>query len=149
MAIAVSVQPGPFDAGHELARLGAGRADIGAVASFIGLVRADDGLTALTLEHHPTMTIRQLEAIARTAGDRFPLLGGTIIHRHGRLLPGEAIVLVAVSSIHRGAAFSACEFLMDWLKTRAPFWKLEEGNWGKRWVDAKPDDDAAAERWAR
>lgn len=143
----VRVQAGAFDTAAELARLSAGRADIGAIASFTGLVRADDGLTAMTLEHHPTMTLRQIQRIADEAGARWPVLAGTIIHRFGRLLPGEPIVLVAIASPHRAAAFAAAEFLMDWLKTRAPFWKREEGPWGQRWVDAKAEDDAAAARW--
>lgn len=143
----VRVQAGAFDTAAELARLSAGRADIGAIASFTGLVRADDGLTAMTLEHHPTMTLRQIQRIADEAGARWPVLAGTIIHRFGRLLPGEPIVLVAIASPHRAAAFAAAEFLMDWLKTRAPFWKREEGPWGQRWVVAKAEDDAAAARW--
>lgn len=143
----VRVQAGAFDTAAELARLSASRADIGAIASFTGLVRADDGLTAMTLEHHPTMTRRQMQRIADEAGARWPVLAGTIIHRFGRLLPGEPIVLVAIASPHRAAAFAAAEFLMDWLKTRAPFWKREEGPWGQRWVDAKTEDDAAAARW--
>lgn len=143
----VRVQAGAFDTAAELARLSAGRADIGAIASFTGLVRADDGLTAMTLEHHPTMTLHQMQRIADEAGARWPVLAGTIIHRFGRLLPGEPIVLVAIASPHRAAAFAAAEFLMDWLKTRAPFWKREEGPWGQRWVDAKAEDDAAAARW--
>lgn len=127
--------------------LSAGRSDIGAVASFTGLVRADDGLTALTLEHYPAMTARAMAAVAAEAEARWPLLGGTVIHRVGRLLPGEPIVLVAVASAHRAAAFAAAAFLMDWLKTRAPFWKLEEFGGSSRWVAAKAEDDDAAERW--
>ncbi len=147
MRIAIRVQPEPFDTAAELARLGTSRTDIGAVASFTGLVRADDGLTALTLEHHPVMTLRQMARVAAEAETRWPIAAGTIIHRHGRLLPGEGIVLVAVASPHRAAALEACSFLIDWLKTSAPFWKREEGPWGARWVAARAEDDAAAARW--
>jgi molybdopterin synthase catalytic subunit len=145
--IATRVQAEAFDAGAEAAALAAGRSDVGAIVSFTGLVRADDGLVALTLEHYPAMTARQLAAIAAEAWARWPLLGGTVIHRHGRLLPGEPIVLVAIASAHRGAAFAAAEFLMDWLKTRAPFWKQEDRGDERRWVAAKASDDAAAARW--
>lgn len=145
--ITTRIQPEPFDAGTEAAALSAGRRDIGAIVSFTGLVRADDDLVALTLEHYPAMTARQLAAIAAQAWARWPLLGGTVIHRHGRLLPGEPIVLVAIASAHRGAAFEAAEFLMDWLKTRAPFWKQEDRGQEQRWVAAKASDDAAAARW--
>jgi molybdopterin synthase catalytic subunit len=145
--IAVRVQPGAIDIAGETARLTAGRDDVGAVVSFVGHVRADDGLVALTLEHYPAMTERQMQAIAVQAEARWPLLGGVVVHRHGRMLPGEVIVLVAVSSAHRAAAFEAAAFLMDWLKTRAPFWKSEERGGGQRWVDAKASDDTAADRW--
>jgi molybdopterin synthase catalytic subunit len=141
--ISVRVSPDPFDAGAEASALTAGRTDIGAVVSFTGLVRGDDDLEALTLEHYPAMTIRQLTAIAAEACARWPLLGGTIIHRHGRLLPGDPIVLVVIASAHRAAAFQAAEFLMDWLKTNAPFWKHD----GKAWVAARASDDDAAARW--
>ena len=117
------------------------------MVAFTGLVRADDGLEALTLEHYPAMTLRQLEAIAAEAAARWPLLAGTIIHRHGRLLPGEPIVLVITASPHRAAAFEAAEFLMDWLKSRAPFWKKERTPEGERWVESRASDDAAAGRW--
>ena len=139
----IRVSPDPFDAGAEQAALTAGRTDIGAVVAFTGLVRADDGLEALTLEHYPAMTLRQLEGIAAEAAARWPLLAGTIIHRHGRLLPGEPIVLVLTASAHRAAAFEAAAFLMDWLKTRAPFWKHD----GSDWVAARASDDEAAARW--
>ena len=121
----------------------------GAVASFIGLVRGDDGLTALTLEHYPGMTEREIARIAGEAQKRWPLLGITIIHRVGRLAVGERIVLVAVAASHRGAAFSACEFLMDYLKTEAPFWKQEERGGAVRWVEHRASDAAAAERWRK
>ncbi len=142
--INVRVQAAAFDAGAEATALAAGRTDIGAIVSFTGLVRGDDGLTALTLEHYPAMTERQIAAIAEQASARWPLLAGTIIHRHGRLLAGDPIVLVAIASAHRAAAFEAAAFLMDWLKTRAPFWK--RGDDGE-WVAAKSGDDDAAARW--
>lgn len=145
--IAVRVQAAPFDPGAEIAALSAGRSDVGAVVSFTGLVRGDDGLTALTLEHYPAMTTRAMATVAAEASARWPLSGGTVIHRFGRLLPGETIVLVAVASAHRAAAFAAAEFLIDWLKTRAPFWKREEIGGTARWVEAKAVDDAAAARW--
>ncbi len=143
--ITTRTQAEPFDAAAETAALTTARTDIGAVVTFTGHVRAENGLEALTLEHYPAMTDRQLTAIAAEAAARWPLLGGTVIHRHGRLLPGEAIVLVAIASAHRQAAFEAAEFLMDWLKTRAPFWKHD----GSGWVAAKASDDAAAARWGK
>ena len=121
----------------------------GAVASFIGLVRGDDGLTALTLEHYPGMTEREIARIAGEAGKRWPLDGITIINRIGRLEVGQRIVLVAAASAHRGAAFSACEFLMDYLKTQAPFWKQEERGGQASWVEHRASDAAAAERWRK
>ena len=145
--IEVRVQAGDFDPGAEMARLHAGRDNIGAVASFVGLVRGGD-VVAMTLEHYPGMTERQLRAVAEEAVARWPLQGIAIVHRHGRLVPGDRIVLVAVASAHRGAAFEACAFLMDWLKTQAPFWKREETAEGSRWVEAKVADDAAAARWS-
>jgi molybdopterin synthase catalytic subunit len=144
--IEVRVHAEDFDPGAELARLHAGRDDIGAVASFVGLVRGGDTV-AMTLEHYPGMTERQLRAVADAAAARWPLDAVTVVHRFGRLRPGERIVLVAVASAHRAAAFDACVFLMDWLKTQAPFWKCEETASGTRWVDAKAADDAAAARW--
>ena len=147
--IAVRVEPEPIDIAAETARLTQARTDIGAVVTFVGHVRADAGLVALTLEHYPAMTERQLQAIATDAEARWPLLGGVVIHRHGRMLPGEAIVLVAIASAHRAAAFEAAAFLMDWLKTRAPFWKSEERSDGAFWIAARASDDAAAQRWDR
>ena len=141
--ITTRVQSKPFDIAVEYSVLTAGRTDIGAVVTFTGHVRADGDLEALTLEHYPAMTDRQMAAIAAEAMARWPLLGGTVIHRHGRLLPGEAIVFVGIASAHRQAAFEAAEFLMDWLKTKAPFWKHD----GSDWVAAKASDDAAAARW--
>ncbi|RVT92298.1 molybdenum cofactor biosynthesis protein MoaE [Rhodovarius crocodyli] len=144
----VRVQEAPFDAGAETAALSAGRTDVGGIASFIGLCRADDGLQALVLEHYPGMTERALEGIADQAMRRWPLTGCTVIHRYGRILPGQPIVLVLAASRHRTAALEACAFLIDWLKTGAPFWKSEEFADGTtRWVEAKAADDAAAAKW--
>jgi molybdopterin synthase catalytic subunit len=146
----VRVQLEPFEPGLELARFAAGRTDIGAVASFTGLVRDTHGgepVLAMTLEHYPGMTERELERIEALARSRWPLDDCLVIHRHGRMLPGEPIVLVATASAHRAAALEACAFLMDWLKTKAPFWKLEETPSGERWVEARDSDDAAAARW--
>jgi molybdopterin synthase catalytic subunit len=145
--ISVRVQAEAIDVANATAALTAGRTDVGALVSFVGHVRSDDGLVALTVEHYPAMTELQMRAVADAADARWPLLGGTIIHRHGRLLPGEAIVLVAVTSAHRAAAFEAATFLMDWLKTRATFWKHEETAAGGHWVAAKASDDTAAQRW--
>lgn len=145
--IEVRIQPEAIDITAEMQKLTKDRTDVGALVSFVGHVRADEGLVALTLEHYPAMTERQLQAIAVKAEARWPLLGGIVIHRHGRMVPGEAIVLVAVTSAHRAAAFEAAEFLMDWLKTRAPFWKQEDRGGEMHWVAAKPSDDAAADRW--
>ena len=195
--MSVSVQTADFDVGAEITALStplstalsAGRDDVGAVASFVGLVRADgrvkeggdggsnpkvgDGGTAtnvknptsdagatsvatsdvtsvaaMTLEHYPGMTERALADIVAEAQTRWPLRAVRVIHRVGRLLPGERIVFVGVAAGHRGDAFAACEFIMDYLKTRAPFWKKEETPQGARWVDARDSDDAAAARWA-
>ncbi len=144
----VHVQREDFDPGAEIAALGAGRPDVGAVASFVGLVRAEkDDVSAMTLEHYPGMTERRIAAMEEEARRRWPLDGVTVIHRYGRLVPGDRIVFVGVASRHRAAAFAACEFLIDWLKTRAPFWKLEETTAGGRWVEAKDIDDARAGRW--
>lgn len=146
----ILVQEAPFDVAAEMAALTASRTDIGALASFTGICRADDGLAAMVLEHYPAMTERALARIAEQAMARWPLTGCTVIHRVGRLMPGEAIVLVLAASAHRAAALEACAFLMDWLKTRAPFWKREEPQQGApRWVEAREADDAAAARWQR
>jgi molybdopterin synthase catalytic subunit len=144
--MAVRVQREDFDVGAELAALTAGRTDIGALTSFVGLVR-DIGGGAMTLEHYPGMTEKELAAVEREAHARWKLSATLIVHRYGRLDPGDRIVLCAAASPHREAAFEACNFLIDWLKTRAPFWKLEETPQGPKWVEAKADDDAAAERW--
>ena len=148
----IRVQREDFDAGAELARMTAGRADIGGLASFIGIVRekTDAGaLSAMTLEHYPGMTEKRLAEIEAEAARRWPLAASLIIHRYGRLLPGERIVLVATASSHRQAALESCQFLIDWLKTKAPFWKLEETAAGSQWVAAQETDDRAAERWRK
>lgn len=146
----IRVQREDFDPGAEVAALTAGRSDIGGVVTFVGLVRdLADGKSvgAMTLEHYPGMTEKQLQAIDDEANRRWPLSASLIVHRYGRLEPGDRIVLVATASPHRDAAFDACRFLIDWLKTQAPFWKLEEGEAGAQWVAAKASDDAAASRW--
>jgi molybdopterin synthase catalytic subunit len=146
----IRVQEAPFDVGAETAALQAGRTDVGGLASFLGVCRADGGLAAMVLEHYPGMTERALTRIAEEACARWPLTGCTVIHRHGRLLPGDPIVLVLTASAHRVAALESCAFLIDWLKTKAPFWKREETpDGGSRWVEAKAEDDKAAARWAR
>ena len=147
----IRVQQQLFDVGAELAALTAGRTDIGALASFVGLVRAhgDAPITAMTLEHYPGMTEKKLAEIETDANARWPLQASLIVHRYGRMLPGEPIVLVATASAHRAAALEACAFLIDWLKTEAPFWKLEETGGASRWVEARSADDAAAARWRR
>ncbi|MEM9011946.1 MAG: molybdenum cofactor biosynthesis protein MoaE [Pseudomonadota bacterium] len=142
----VRVQDADFDPGAELAALSTGRTDIGAVASFTGLVRGGE-VTALELEHYPGMTERALAGIEAQATARWSLDATLIIHRYGRLLPGERIVLVAAASRHRAAALEAVAFMMDFLKTDAPFWKREEGPDGGRWVDARSGDDTARDRW--
>jgi molybdopterin synthase catalytic subunit len=146
----VLVQEAPFDLAAETAALTGGRADVGGVASFLGVCRGDGGLTAMVLEHYPGMTERAIAGIAAEAERRWPLTGCTVIHRVGRILPGEPIVLVLTASAHRGAALEGCAFLIDWLKTRAPFWKREEFAGGAaRWVEARAEDDQAAARWTR
>lgn len=145
--ITVSVSPDTFDAGRAIAALGQG--GIGAIASFSGIVRGDDGLVALTLEHYPAMTEVALRALAEQAVVRWPIGGVVIHHRVGRLVPGDSIVLVACASAHRKAAFEACAFLVDRLKTDAPFWKRESFDDGREiWVEARSSDDEAAARWA-
>ena len=148
----IRVQREDFDVGAELAALTAGRTDVGGVASFIGLVRDMAGgaaIGAMTLEHYPAMTEKKLAEIEAEAQARWPLQASLIIHRYGRLEPGERIVLVATASPHRQAALESCAFLIDWLKTKAPFWKLEETAAGPQWVEARDSDDAATERWSR
>jgi molybdopterin synthase catalytic subunit len=161
----IRVQNEDFDPGVELARFAAGNHAVGGVCAFVGLVRDEAprgeggrdesgeskgaGIGAMTLEHYPGMTQRELERIEAEARRRWPLEETLIIHRYGRLLPGDRIVLVATASPHRKAAFESCEFLIDWLKTKAPFWKKEETAGGERWVVAREADDAAAERWRK
>ncbi len=148
----VRVQAEPFDTAAETAALTAGRADIGALVAFTGLCRDEGGrLAALELEHYPGMAEAEIARVAGDAVTRWPLLGLTVIHRYGRVAPGEPIVLVLAASSHRRAAFEAADFLMDYLKTRAPFWKREhlaDGGTGD-WVEAKEADERASERWSR
>ncbi|KAF2991582.1 Molybdopterin synthase catalytic subunit [Methylocystis sp. MJC1] len=148
----IRVQAEDFDAAAEEALLTAGRRDVGAVVAFTGLCRDEDGtLAALELEHYPGMAEEEIRRVAGEALSRWPLVGLTIIHRHGVIRPGERIVLVIAAARHRGEAFAAAEFLMDYLKTRAPFWKKERRVDGAEggWVAAKTEDDAAALRWER
>ena len=150
----VSIQTADFDLGAEVAALRAGDGGIGAVASFVGTVRdrthaghGGQGVSAMELEHYPGMTERAIEAMIDTALQRFDIRAARVVHRVGLLNVGDQIVLVAVTSAHRGQAFQACEFLMDWLKTQAPFWKKETTPQGARWVDARVADDDALRRW--
>ena len=146
----VRVQQEDFDAGREIAALSDQNHAIGGIVCFIGRVRDIPGaetLDSMTLEHYPGMTERELEKINAEACARWPLEASLIVHRHGRLEPGDQIVLVVTASPHRHAAFEANQFLVDWLKTKAPFWKLETTNRGEVWVDAKSSDDQAASRW--
>jgi molybdopterin synthase catalytic subunit len=148
----IKVQLEDFDVGAELQALTASNRQIGGITSFVGLVRdlsEGSDVKRMTLEHYPGMTEQALQEIEAEARRRWPLEAITIIHRYGPLEPGDRIVLVAVASAHREAAFAACHFLIDWLKTRAPFWKLEDTGQGARWVEAKDSDDKAAERWAK
>ena len=146
----VRIQTQDFDAGAEIAALRRNRPEVGAIASFIGVCRdANDGtaVTKMTLEHYPGMTERALENIVVEAKNRWNVMDVLVIHRVGELKPTDQIVLVVVTGAHRGEAFSACEFIMDYLKTRAPFWKKEETPQGARWVEARSSDDEAAQRW--
>ncbi|HMN66029.1 MAG: molybdopterin synthase catalytic subunit MoaE [Burkholderiaceae bacterium] len=146
----VRVQQHDFDAGAEIAALRAGNLNVGAVASFIGTVRdlnEGTGVSSMELEHYPGMTERALEDICAQARGRWDILDALVVHRYGRLAPGDQIVLVVVTSAHRGEAFAACEFIMDYLKTQAPFWKKERTPHGERWVEARDADDEAAARW--
>src|SRR5689334_18896537 len=148
----IRVQREDFNIGVELTRLTEGNTKIGGLASFVGLVRdlADQGaVSAMTLEHYPGMTEKRLAGIEAEARARWPLDAVLIIHRYGKLEPGDRIVLVATTSAHRQAALESCAFLIDWLKTKAPFWKLEEGAKGAAWVEAKESDDRAADKWKR
>ena len=151
MTATIRLQREPFDAAAEAAELRRGRTDIGAVVTFTGVCRADEGgapLVAMTLEHYPGMAEAEVGRHVEAAERRWPLLGVTVLHRYGRLVPGEEIVLVVTAAAHRQEAFAAAEFLMDYLKTRAPFWKQVEAADGASWVEAKQSDDLAAERWS-
>ena len=148
--MAVRIQTADFDAGVEMAALRRGNAAVGAVASFVGIVRdvnEGDRVSEMTLEHYPGMTEKSIEAIITQARGRWDVIDAVVVHRVGTLKPTDQIVLVIVASGHRGDAFAACEFIMDYLKTQAPFWKKERTGEGTRWVDARAADDAAAERW--
>jgi molybdopterin synthase catalytic subunit len=149
----IRVQRDDFDPGLELARLTVGRTDVGGAVLFCGLVRemadTEKRIRAMTLEHYPGMTERMLAGIEAEALARWPISASLIIHRYGRLLPGERIVLAITCSAHRQAAFEANMFLVDWLKTKAPFWKLEERPEGEAWVEARASDDAAARKWTK
>ncbi len=147
----ILVQGAAFDLGSEVDAMRGGRTDIGAIASFVGLARdmnEGSGVAAMTLEHYPGMTEKALGRIVDEARARWSLLDVTVIHRVGRLLPGDPIVLIVVASSHRGEAFAACAFILDYLKIQAPFWKKEETPDGERWVEARTSDDAAAARWS-
>ncbi len=146
----IRVQQEPFDTARELELIKRGNTRIGGVACFIGTVRelsGGDAVSAMTLEHYPGMTEKALEEIEREALGRWPLEGTLIVHRYGRLEPGDDIVLVIAAAAHRQDAFDACQFLIDWLKTKAPFWKSEAGSAGDQWVEARETDDEAADRW--
>jgi len=148
----IRLQQPDFDVGAELSQLTEGNHAIGGLCSFVGLVRdiaGDDEVSAMTLEHYPGMTEKALAEIEAEALTRWPLDATLIIHRYGRLEPGDQIVLVAAASAHREAAFEACHFLIDWLKTKAPFWKLEDTREGANWVDARDSDDQATARWGK
>lgn len=151
MTVTVRLQREPFDAAVEVAKLARGRSDVGAVVTFTGICRGTENgesIAALTLEHYPGMAEAEIERHVTEAIERWPLMGVTVIHRYGRIQPGENIVLVVTASSHRQAAFATAEFLMDYLKTRAPFWKQVEKAGEKSWIDAKTIDDMAAERWS-
>jgi molybdopterin synthase catalytic subunit len=148
----VRLQNEDFDAGAEARKLAAGRTDVGAVVTFTGICRGAEAgapVAAMTLEHYPGMAEAEIARHVEDAQARWPLLGVTVIHRYGRMVPGDNIVLVVTAASHRGDAFAAAEFLMDYLKTRAPFWKKEERPAGTAWVAAKDTDDVAAERWEK
>ncbi len=152
----IRVQEEDFDIGAELSALADGNTAVGGIASFVGLVRdmapvdgADHAIRSMTLEHYPGMTEKKLAEIEAEANARWPLEASLIVHRHGKLEPGDRIVFVACASARREAAFEACAFLIDWLKTKAPFWKLEDTDAGPAWVAARSSDDDAAARWER
>ena len=146
----IRVQLEDFDAGREMAAVRAGNPKVGGVASFVGVVRDvndGEGVATMTLEHYPGMTEKALKGIVEEAQGRWEVIDCTVIHRYGKLAPTDQIVLVVVASSHRGDAFAACQFIMDYLKTQAPFWKKEETPQGARWVEAKDADDKAVDRW--
>jgi molybdopterin synthase catalytic subunit len=152
VAATIRIQKDDFDVAQEIAALSRGRTDVGAVVSFTGICRGTEGsepIAALTLDHYPEMAAAEIKRHAEEAIARWPLQGLTIIHRFGRITPGENIVLVVTASSHRQAAFQAAEFLMDYLKTNAPFWKQEESARGTSWIEARDHDDAAAARWTK
>lgn len=152
MPVTIRVQSDDFDIAAEIAALTRGRTDIGAVVSFTGICRGGTGeeaIAAMTLEHYPGMVEVEVARHVEEARARWPLQGVTVIHRYGRVAPGDNIVLVLAASVHREAAFQAAEFLMDYLKTQAPFWKSEERADGRRWVEAQANDDDATARWTR
>lgn len=150
MTLSVTIQTQDFDVAHELAQLRQGQAGVGAVCCFVGTVREHSegaAVSSMELEHYPGMTEKSIQAMMQEAAQRFDILGARVIHRVGLLQPQEQIVLVAVTSAHRGVSFQACEFLMDYLKTQAPFWKKEMTPTGAQWVDARVSDDQALARW--
>ena len=150
MSLTVRIQREAFDAAAESAKLTRGRTDVGAAVTFTGICRGDENgkpIAALTLEHYPGMAEQEIARHVEEARGRWPLLGVTVIHRHGRITPGEDIVLVVTASAHREAAFAAAEFLMDYLKTRAPFWKQVDAAGKTNWIEARETDDRLAARW--
>jgi len=148
----IRVQTEDFDIGAEISRMTAGKTEIGGLASFVGLVRdyaGDEKISSMTLEHYPGMTEKQLSRLEDEARERWDLQDVLIIHRYGTLNPGDRIVLVATASAHREASLESCQFLIDWLKTKAPFWKLEDRESGAKWVESRAEDTFAADKWVR
>ncbi len=148
----IRVQTEDFDIGAEISRMTAGKTEIGGLASFVGLVRdyaGDEKISSMTLEHYPGMTEKQLSRLEDEARERWDLQDVLIIHRYGPLNPGDRIVLVATASAHREASLESCQFLIDWLKTKAPFWKLEDRESGAKWVESRAEDTVAADKWVR
>jgi molybdopterin synthase catalytic subunit len=148
----IRVQTEDFDIGAEISRMTAGKTEIGGLASFVGLVRdyaGDEKISSMTLEHYPGMTEKQLSRLEAEARERWDLQDVLIIHRYGTLNPGDRIVLVATASAHREASLESCQFLIDWLKTKAPFWKLEDRESGAQWVESRSEDSVAADKWVR
>ena len=148
----IRVQTEDFDIGAEISRMTDGNTEIGGLASFVGLVRdyaGDEKISSMTLEHYPGMTEKQLERLEADARERWQLQDVLIIHRYGELMPGDRIVLVVTASGHREASLESCQFLIDWLKTKAPFWKLEDRASGAAWVESREEDTVAADRWVR